>query len=117
MAKYQRVSPRFWQDPKVRRWGDQQKLLAQYFLTCPHRTTEGLFWLPRGYIAQDLGWGIDTVFAVLGSLIEARFVAYDEASETVFLQKGQAISLAIDARSTGGGTTFDANLSIILKPV
>jgi hypothetical protein len=87
MAKYQRVSPRFWQDPKVRRWGDQQKLLAQYFLTCPHRTTEGLFWLPRGYIAQDLGWGIDTVFAVLGSLIEAGFVAYDEATETVFLCK------------------------------
>jgi hypothetical protein len=87
MAKYQRVSPRFWQDPKVRRWGDQQKLLGQYFLTCPHRTTEGLFWLPRGYVAQDLGWGIDTVFAVLASLIEAGFVAYDDASETVFLCK------------------------------
>jgi hypothetical protein len=87
MAKYQRVSPRFWQDPKVRRWGDQQKLLAQYFLTCPHRTTEGLFWLPRGYIAQDLGWGIDTVFAVLSTLIEAGFVAYDDTSETVLLRK------------------------------
>jgi hypothetical protein len=38
-------------------------------------------------------------------------------SQTVFLQKGHAIMLAADARSTGGGTTFDANLSIVMMPV
>jgi hypothetical protein len=87
MATYQRVSPKFWQDPDVRKWTDQPKLFAAYLLTCPHRTTEGLFWLPRGYMAQDLGWGIDTVSEVLGYLIHAGFLAYDGATETVFLRK------------------------------
>ena len=38
-------------------------------------------------------------------------------SQTVFLQKGHAIILAADARNTEGGTTFDANLSIVMMPV
>lgn len=85
MAKYQRVSPKFWQDPRVRRWPDQQKLLASYLLTCPHRTTEGLFWLPHGYVAQDLGWGIDRVSKGYSGLIGAGFAAYDDTTETVLL--------------------------------
>jgi hypothetical protein len=85
MAKYQRVSPRFWQDPKVRRWPDHQKLLGSYLLTCPHRTSEGLFWLPHGYVAQDLGWSIERVSEGYSGLIEAGFCAYDDTSETVLL--------------------------------
>src|SRR5215216_554422 len=87
MAKYQRVSPRYWQDPKVRRWPDHQKLLGAYLLTCPHRTTEGLFWLPHGYVAQDLGWSIERVSEGYSGLVEAGFVAYDDTSETVLLVK------------------------------
>lgn len=87
MAKYQRISPKFWQDPGVRRWNDRQKLLALYLMSCPHRTSEGLFWLPRGYMAQDLGWGIDTVSKVLRSLIDTGFVAYDDATETLLILK------------------------------
>jgi hypothetical protein len=83
--KYQRFSPKFWQDPRVRRWSDQQKLLGAYLQTCPHRTTEGLFWLPHGYVAQDLGWGIDRVSEGYSGLIGAGFVAYDDTTETVLL--------------------------------
>jgi hypothetical protein len=87
MAKYQPVSPRFWQDPKVRRWPDHQKLLGAYLLTCPHRTSEGLFWLPHGYVAQDLGWSIERVSEGYSGLKEAGFCAYDDTSETVLLLK------------------------------
>lgn len=87
MAKYQPVSPKFWQDPKVRRWPDHQKLLGAYLLTCPHRTSEGLFWLPHGYVAQDLGWSIERVSEGYSGLQEAGFCAYDDTSETVLLLK------------------------------
>ena len=87
MAKYQRVFTRFWQDPKVRRWPDHQKLLGSYLLTCPHRTSEGLFWLPHGYVAQDLGWSIERVSEGYSGLIETGFCAYDDISETVLLCK------------------------------
>jgi hypothetical protein len=87
VAKFQRVYVRFWQDPKVRRWPDHQKLLGSYLLTCPHRTSEGLFWLPHGYVAQDLGWSIERVSEGYSGLIEAGFCAYDDTSETVLLCK------------------------------
>ena len=45
--RYHKVSPRFWADEKVLRWNDDAKMLALYLLTCPHRTTEGLFRLPK----------------------------------------------------------------------
>ncbi len=87
MAEHRRISPKFWQDPKVRAWGDQEKLLALYLQTCPHRNTEGLFWLPLAYIAADLGYPIDTVSKGLQALCEAGFATYDEPSETVLLRK------------------------------
>jgi hypothetical protein len=87
MAKFQRVYVRFWQDPKVRGWADHQKLLGAYLLTCPHRTSEGLFWLPHGYVAQDLGWSIERVWEGYSGLEEAGFCVYDDTSETVLLCK------------------------------
>ena len=87
MARYQRTSPKFWQDPKVRGWGDREKLLAQYLMTCQHRSTEGLIWLPKAYIAADLGWGIEGVSKALATLSDAEFVAYDEPTETLIIRK------------------------------
>jgi hypothetical protein len=87
VAKYQRFFARFWQSPKVRGWPDHQKLLGAYLLTCPHRTSEGLFWLPHGYVAQDLGWSIERVSEGYSGLKQAGFCAYDDTSETVLLCK------------------------------
>lgn len=87
MPRYARTSPKFWQDPMVRRWDDRQKLLAQYLMTCPARTTEGLFWLPKAYASIDLGWSIDGVSKTLRSLCDAGFAEYDDASETVLIRK------------------------------
>lgn len=87
MGRYQRTSPKFWQDPKVRGWGDREKLLAQYLLTCQHRSTEGLFWMPKAYAAADLGWTIEGVSKALTTLSDAEFVAYDEPTETLIIRK------------------------------
>jgi hypothetical protein len=105
MAKYQRVSPKFWQDPKVRRWPDQQKLLASYLQTCPHRTTEGLFWLPHGYVAQDLGWGIDRVSEGYSGLIGAGFAAYDDTTETVLLRDALRDDAPVGPKQIQGAIT------------
>ena len=48
---YFRVSPAIW---RARTWTDDMRLLACYLLTSPHRTLEGLFILPKGYICADL---------------------------------------------------------------
>ncbi len=107
MAEHRRISPKFWQDPKVRAWSDQEKLLALYLQTCPHRNTEGLFWLPLAYIAADLGYPIDTVSKGLQALCEAGFVAYDEPSETVLLRKSLKYqSPAGDKQITGALNTL-----------
>lgn len=87
MATHRRMSPKFWQDPKVRRWSDQEKLLAQYLMTCSHRTTEGLFWLPKQYAAVDLGWSFEGVSKGFQRLISDGFIAYDDGSETILLLK------------------------------
>ena len=35
---------------------DDGKLLALYLMTCSHNTIAGVFRLPDGYIAEDMGW-------------------------------------------------------------
>ena len=44
---YFRVSPAIW---RAGTWTDDMRVLACYLLTSPHRTLEGLFILPQGYI-------------------------------------------------------------------
>lgn len=54
--KYNRISTKFWTDEKVLQWDNETRLLALYLLTCSHKTTEGLFRLPKQYICADLEW-------------------------------------------------------------
>lgn len=75
---YWRVSPAFWGDEKVGRWGDDSRLLALYLLTCQHRTLEGLFRLPKGYIMEDLGWDSKRLAKPFGELLREGFIDYDE---------------------------------------
>ena len=101
---YYRVSPSIWH-PKRSHWTDDMRLLAMYLLTSPHRNTEGLYYLPLGYIETDLGWTPDRVShrvsdrvsdtvsdRVYGRVSEALsqleaegFVEYDHSAQVVFL--------------------------------
>lgn len=75
---YWRVSPAFWGDEKVTGWSDDAKVLALYLLTCEHRTVEGLFRLPKGYIIEDLGWDAERLGKPFGELLRDGFIEYDE---------------------------------------
>jgi hypothetical protein len=87
MAKYFQVWPSFWRGDR-RAWPDDQKLLALYLLTCEHRSLEGYYYLPKGYIIADLrGWDIDQVDRNLAALETAGFCAYDPDAEVVFVIK------------------------------
>jgi hypothetical protein len=85
-SEHYRVSPRYWSGSR-RSWNDREKLLGLYLLTCPHRTTEGLYHLPKGYIATDLGWTTRQVDEALATLLADGFLRYDDEAEVVLLPK------------------------------
>jgi len=87
MASYFRVSPLFWRDPDSKGWPDQQQKLALYLLTSPHRNTEGLYYLPTYYAAEDLGWTPQEVEDWLGRLVQAGFVVRDTKADVVLIPK------------------------------
>jgi hypothetical protein len=74
---YWRVTPAFWGDEKVAGWNDDTRLLALYLLTCEHRTLEGLFRLPKGYILADLGWTEERLAEPFAQLLREGFIEYD----------------------------------------
>lgn len=83
--RYWRVSPRFWAE--TQNWTSDARTLALYLLTCPHRTTEGLFRLPRGYIADDLGWALERLAQPFAELLDRGFIQYDENASVVLIVK------------------------------
>lgn len=84
---YWRVSPNFWRHAAEHEWSDDVRQLAFYLLTCPHRKTEGLYWLPVGYMATDLAWVAERVTESLATLQAEGFAEYDHKTSVVFLPK------------------------------
>lgn len=76
MRAYFRVGPSFWTDHAS--WDDDARLLALYILTCPHRTTEGLFRLPKAYAMDDLRWSSQRFAKPFQQLLTDGFIKYDE---------------------------------------
>src|SRR4029077_2967535 len=91
MASYHKVSIRFWKDRDVRAWlkGGEHltATLALYLLTCDHKNSEGLYWLPTAYIETDLALEADEVGRRMAHLLDKGFIEYDEEAEVVFLPK------------------------------
>ncbi len=85
--KYNRISAKFWTDEKVLKWSNQTRLLAIYLLTCPHKTTEGLFRLPKQYICADLGWSLKELEKPFQELLKDDFIKYDEKVSVILLTK------------------------------
>lgn len=83
--RYYRVSPKFWSSAERRGWDDDTRLLALYLLTCPHRTTEGIFRLPRKYVQADLEWSPQRFDERLGKLIADGFCKYDADAQVVLI--------------------------------
>jgi len=84
---YWRVSPKFWRHAQQYEWSDDARQLALYLLTCAHRTTEGIYCLPVGYMATDLAWVESRVVATLAQLLQHGFAQYDDKTCVVFIPK------------------------------
>ena len=65
---YRPVDEAFWTDPKVRSLSSNEKLLFLYFITNPHASFTGLYYLPlpallfeTGFTEKDFRKGMDTL--------------------------------------------------------
>ena len=67
------------------KWDDDTTTVALYLLTCPHRTTEGLFRLPKPYAMADLDWDASRFNAAFSRLEQEGFLAYDDDAALLLL--------------------------------
>lgn len=81
------VHTRFWPWAQENQLNDTERVIGLYILTCEHSNSLGCFRLPKAYIAEDLGYGIDRVSKGLISLCEKGFLAYCETTKHVIITK------------------------------
>jgi len=71
----------------VRGLPDLEKLLWCYLLFNEHSNMLGYYLLPLAYMADDLEWSVDKVKRYLANLEKHNLIAYDPATEIVFVCK------------------------------
>lgn len=84
---HHRVSPSIWYH---RDWSSDTMHLALYLQTNPHRSTEGLFFLPMHYMLGDMQWDDDRLREPFDQLRDEDFFRYDEAQSVVLLPEALA---------------------------
>lgn len=87
VCRYVKVCPKFWTDDKVQPLSDDARLLFLYLMTSPHSNMAGFYWLPLGYIAEDLRWDFERVEMAFAELCtdETR-IWYDAKSRVVLIR-------------------------------
>ena len=83
---YSKIDSLFWRDQKNRKLSDDGKLLFLYLLTCPHRSSIGLYYLPEQYVASDIKWTLERVQKGFKELLQNGCVKYDKDNEIVFIK-------------------------------
>ena len=102
MREYTQVAPTFWTGStgrQLRQKGSDHLLVAMYLISSPSSPMTGVYHLPFGYIASDVGISIEKVKLIMDELIEMGFCAYDHEAQWVFVsemarfQVGSTLSL------------------------
>ena len=83
---YSKIDSMFWRDQKNRKLSDDGKLLFLYLLTCPHRSSIGLYYLPEQYVASDIKWTLERVQKGFKELLQNGCIKYDKDNEIVFIK-------------------------------
>lgn len=83
MIRYHRVDPHYWVLAKG--WDDRTRNVGMYVQTCRHRVTEGLFELPKAYMAADLGYTAPQIARSLSVVVDAGLVKYDDDAEVILI--------------------------------
>lgn len=100
--RYNTVAGIFWRDRKIRGLSEDGRMLAIYFLTCEHRTTEGFYNLPRVLVIDDLRWNTGRFDAACMELADVGFARYDTNAEVVFITKGLKYNTPLGVKSIKG---------------
>ena len=82
---YGKVWGRFWTEARSAEWSDDMTILGLYLLTSPHHMSEGLYVIPKAYMADDLDWPMERVDETLNLLEKDGFSRYDAKARVVFL--------------------------------
>ncbi|MBA2312411.1 MAG: hypothetical protein H0V97_06380 [Actinobacteria bacterium] len=86
MASYYLTSPNVF-NQKFAALDHRAQLVYLYITSCRHRNSEGLFFLPMPYVANDLGMSTEDVEAARQHLETEAFIAYDDGSEVILDRK------------------------------
>ena len=78
MREYGQVQTAFWTSPKVKSFSEDGRTLAIYLLTSPHSNGLGCFYLPFGYVVEDLKWKSERVSKGFTELFRKGFLSYCE---------------------------------------
>jgi hypothetical protein len=88
MRDFNKVSPTLWRSNRfVGLPSDDGRLLYLYLLTCPHQNSAGCFWLPDGYVCNDLAWDRDRYIKARQRLIDADLIGFDGNEQVVFIRR------------------------------
>lgn len=87
MRDYGKVYSTVWSSPTIAGLSTNAKLLAVYLMTCQHGTIAGVFRLPDGYVAEDLGWPLETVSEGFAELFDKGFATRCEVTKWVWIRK------------------------------
>lgn len=87
MRDYGKVYSTFWSSETTGRLSDDGKLLALYLITCGHSTIAGVFRLPDGYVAEDLGWPSERVAQGFAELFAQGFADRCGTTKWVWVRK------------------------------
>jgi hypothetical protein len=85
VANYGVIQSRFWDDPKVRAWDNDPRMLALYLLSCRHGSSSGIFVLPLSYATEDLCWDMPRLTLAMTILERDGFLLYDRATRVAFM--------------------------------
>lgn len=87
MRDYGRVHTSLWASDTLAGISDDARLLALYLLTCSHSTMGGIYRLPDGYVAEDLGWTTERFHSCLETLSDRGFIRYCQKAKWVWIVK------------------------------
>lgn len=85
MREYGKIHGRFWTSGTIRSLTDDGRILAAYLLTTNHANMLGCFYMPAGYVAEDLKWGIERVREGFAELFHKGFATFSEGSSWVVI--------------------------------
>lgn len=88
MREYGKIFSAIWRSNDFRALSEDGQKMAMYLLTSQHATMIGCYYLPYGYIAEDMGWeDMARVEAAMADCIDLGFAQRDPVSRFVFVSK------------------------------